>query len=343
MAVMSKEEEADVLEKRTVQQAQICIFLNLSSWLMMIPARPEMVLRVAKGDAIQASQILGGMTAGAAAFEFLVTGVMGRVSDKIGRKPMLLGCSLVCAAGRLLTFSRADGNLKNVVLANWLDRTFTGACFPAFFTVMSAALSDVVLGQKLAAHWGTIGAYAGAGVMFGPWFGAQVMGMTGNPKWTAFAAVITSLMTAFYVQFYVDETLSTDKRKEIDLAACSPFAFLEFFKKGQTMRTLATCSLTQGITSDLHDVKMVLLKTKLAFEANDIGIYMLGSGLCTMLGGVGGKISISKLGDLNHTTLCHIIAIANFYFWYFPSPLPPPPLPLPPSRYHPLLLICYLL
>jgi MFS family permease len=260
MAVMSKEDEAkEAHEKRTVKQVQILVFLNLSSWLMMIPARPEMVLRVAKGNAIQASQILGGMTAGAAAFEFLVTGPMGRVSDKIGRKPMLLGCSLVCALGRLLTFSMADGNLKSVVMANWLDRTFTGACFPAFFTVMSAALSDVVLGQKLAAHWGTIGAYAGAGVMFGPWLGAQVMGRTGNPKWTCLTAVFTSLLTAFYVHFYVDETLPVDKRKEIDLAACSPFAFLEFFKGGKEMRTLAITSMTQGITQDLHDVKMVLV------------------------------------------------------------------------------------
>ena len=94
-AVNSKPEDADAVEKRTVEQAKLCIFLNLAAWLMMIPARPEMVLRVAGGDAVQASQILGGMTAGAAAFEFLVTGLMGRVSDKIGRKPMLVSRHLV--------------------------------------------------------------------------------------------------------------------------------------------------------------------------------------------------------------------------------------------------------
>jgi MFS family permease len=195
--VLSKDEEAAqaALEKRTVDQAKILIFLNLASWLMMIPARPEMVLRITSGDAIAASQILGGMTAGAATFEFLVTGVLGRVSDKVGRKPMLIGCSAVCAAGRFFTFLMADGGYKSVVLANWLDRVFTGACFPAFFTVMNASMSDVFLGSKLAAHGGTIGAWVGAGVMAGPWVGAQVLNFTGNPKYTCLTAVLVSLIT----------------------------------------------------------------------------------------------------------------------------------------------------
>ena len=107
---------------------------------------------MANGDAIKTSQILGKMTAAAALFEFLVTNLMGRVSDKIGRKPMLLGCSSVCFGFRLLDFFLADGSFNKVVAANWMDRTFAGACFPAFFTVMRASLSDRVLGAKLAKH-----------------------------------------------------------------------------------------------------------------------------------------------------------------------------------------------
>ena len=157
-AVLSKE-ETEAIEQKTVYQAKRLIFLNLAAWLMMIPARPEMVLRVAKGDAIQASQILGGMTAGAALFEFLVTQLIGRVSDKLGRKALLFACSSVCFLGRLNTFFLADGGYSSVVFANWVDRVFTGACFPAFFTVMNASMSDIFLGDKLAAHGGTIGAW----------------------------------------------------------------------------------------------------------------------------------------------------------------------------------------
>ena len=137
----------------------------------------------------------------------------------------------MCAAGRLLTFTQADGAMANVVFANWIDRTFTGACFPAFFTVMSASLSDVVLGQKLAAHSGTIAAYVGAGIMFGPWLGAQVLNFTGNPKYTALTAVGVSVLTALYVQFYVDETLEDSKKKEIDFRLRNHQAGCEQAKK----------------------------------------------------------------------------------------------------------------
>jgi predicted MFS family arabinose efflux permease len=64
------------------------------------------------------------------------------------------------------------------------------------------------------------------------------------------------------------------------------------------------------------------LKTKLNFEANDIGLYMVGSGLATMAGGILGKISIGKLGALNHTSLAHLFAILNFHFWGIASSWP---------------------
>ena len=71
-------------QKSALQQLRNLVFLNLFSWLMMIPARPEMVLRITNNNPVQTSQILGLMTAGAGLFEFLSTQVFGRVSDKIG-------------------------------------------------------------------------------------------------------------------------------------------------------------------------------------------------------------------------------------------------------------------
>ena len=55
---------------------------------------------------------------------------------QVGRKPMLLGCSLTCFVFRFMDVLLCEGGYNSVIAANWLDRLFAGACFPAFFTVI---------------------------------------------------------------------------------------------------------------------------------------------------------------------------------------------------------------
>ena len=50
----------------------------------------------------------------------------------------------VCFSFRLMDYFLADGGFKSVLAANWMDRMFAGACFPAFFTVLKASVSDKV-------------------------------------------------------------------------------------------------------------------------------------------------------------------------------------------------------
>ena len=47
----------------------------------------------------------------------------------------------------------ADGGFKSVLAANWMDRMFAGACFPAFFTVLKASVSDKVGRERERKLW----------------------------------------------------------------------------------------------------------------------------------------------------------------------------------------------
>jgi hypothetical protein len=140
--------------------------------------------------------------------------------------------------------------------------------------------------------------------MFGPVVGAKVMGVTGNPKYTCLAACLFSALTMLYVAKNFEET--NDDLRPIDWAACSPFAFLEFFKKTPTMARLAALALLNGLTTDMHDVKMVLLKTRLGLGADGIGRYMLGSGLSVIAAGIASNVGIKKLGQVAWTNLANV-------------------------------------
>lgn len=316
---LSKSNEAESAserrKRRALLQAKRLIFMNVAAWLMMIPARPEMVLRVTAGDSLKASRLLGMMTAGAGLFEFAGSALFGRVSDKYGRKSVLLVCASVSSLFRFVDFLLCDGGFSRVMVANWMDRLFAGACFPAAFTIISAMVSDVVLGQDLARHSGSIAAYAGLGVIVGPVLGAKVMQWTGSPKYCCLCASALSALMATYLAFGVEETLKDER--PIDWAACNPFSFLKLLRGGRVMATLCAATLLERAVRDMHDVKMVLLKTKLNFSTTGIAQYMLGTGLQVVVGGVVGKALVERSGALGSSLVGGVASIANLASWGF--------------------------
>lgn len=196
----------DVLRPMTVSFA-----LNLFSWLMMIPVRPEMVLKATGQDAAKATKILAGMTTGASLVEFLATPLLGRLSDRFGRRPLLLAAPAACIAARLCTYAGAShGSLRAVVLSNWFDRCLSGSMYPLFGTIGRASLTDVVLGDELAKALASLAAPAGIAVVAGPFVGGAIMHATGKPRATALASAAVSALHLAYVYRRFRETLPAE-------------------------------------------------------------------------------------------------------------------------------------
>jgi len=276
-------------------------------------------LRVCKGDAQRAAGVLAGLTTGASLFEFVATPLLGRLSDRYGRRPFLVAAPLICCAARLVTYACADGNLRAVVAANWIDRCFSGSAFPLFLTVARASITDLVLGEELTKAMTGLAAIAGLAVSLSPFTGALLMQKYGNPKYAALAAAAVSAAHALYVWRNVEETLEPEKRKGVELEGCNPFSFTQFFRDrgatGRHMRLLSWVALLLAFPTEMHDTRMVLLKTKLGFGVKEIGLYMLAVGASIMASGVAAKVSIGKLGQVSHTHLAATAAVASLLAW----------------------------
>ena len=159
-------------------------------------------------------------------------------------------------------------------------------------------------------------AFLGLGVMVGPTLGGLVASKSGNPKYTALFAVFASLAQAAFIYNSFEESLDTEKRKKgVDWASCSPFTFLQMFSKTAKMRALSFLNIAQSVPVDMHDVRMVLLKTKIGMTTDQVSVYMLGNGLSAMVSGAVGAKLYAALGGTVQTTVSHAFSIAEFFLW----------------------------
>merc|ERR1719272_1518361 len=150
------------------------------------------------------------MTSGASLFEFLLTPFLGALSDKVGRRPVMLGAAGVCTVARLVTYMSGDVSLRAVVLANWFDRCFSGSAFPLFLTTARAVATDLYKetgdDSVMTAIQTAVHAIVGAALVVSPALGSIIMAKSGHPKYTALAASAVSAAHLVYMYNNLDET-----------------------------------------------------------------------------------------------------------------------------------------
>ncbi len=144
---------------------------------------------------------LGALFASFSFFQFFATPVMGRLSDRFGRKPLLI-LSLMGTSVSLALFALA-WNAPLLFLARILDGVTGGNN-----SVAQAVIADSTDGEERAKSFGIIGASYGFGFLIGPALGGLVGGLSLTaPFWLASGlALIASVMTYFFL-----EETNTDK------------------------------------------------------------------------------------------------------------------------------------
>ncbi|MEP6663031.1 MAG: MFS transporter, partial [Verrucomicrobiota bacterium] len=143
---------------------------------------------------------IGGIIASYSLMQFIFSPIWGRLSDRIGRRPILLG-STACAAISYALFAYGSGLQNQKAL--WIilgSRLFAGIC-GANITVAQAYIADITPPEKRSARMGLIGMAFGLGFIFGPALGAvsiTYFGLSG-PGWTASALCTLNFITAFFI------------------------------------------------------------------------------------------------------------------------------------------------
>lgn len=200
----------------------ITVLLDVIGWGIIIPVIPNLIKELINGDISEAAKYGGWLTFAYAITQFIFAPVVGNLSDKYGRRPVLL-ISLFGFSLDFLLLAYAP-----TIIWLFIGRILSGVT-GASFTTASAYIADVSTNENRAKNFGLMGAAFGLGFIIGPVLGG-LLGQFGT-RIPFIAAAILCMLNFLYGYFILPESLSKDKRRPFELKRANPIGALLHLKK----------------------------------------------------------------------------------------------------------------
>ena len=200
----------------------ITLIIDITGWGIIIPVIPKLIKELINGDISEAAKIGGWLTFAYAITQFICAPLVGNLSDRFGRRPILLIS--------LFTFSLDYLLLAFAPTITWLfvGRIIAGLT-GASITTASAYIADVSTPENRAKNFGMIGAAFGIGFIIGPVIGG-LLGQFGS-RVPFYAAAVLCLINFIYGYFILPESLSPNKRRAFDWKRANPIGSFMHLKK----------------------------------------------------------------------------------------------------------------
>lgn len=200
----------------------ITMLIDVIGWGIIIPVIPSLIEELIQGDISEAAKIGGWLTFAYAITQFIFAPIIGNLSDKYGRRPIILIS--------LLGFTIDYIFLALAPTITWLfvGRIIAGIT-GASITTASAYIADISTPENRAKNFGMIGAAFGLGFIIGPVIGG-LLGQYGA-RIPFYATAILCFLNFLYGYFILPESLSEENRRDFDLKRANPVGSFFHLKK----------------------------------------------------------------------------------------------------------------
>ncbi len=200
----------------------ITLLIDVIGLGIIIPVMPKLISEMMNCTFAEAAKYGGWLMFAYAIMQFVFSPVLGNLSDRYGRRPILL-ISLFGLGIDYLFLALAPS------LA-WLfvGRVIAGIC-GASFTTGQAYIADISPPEKRAQNFGLIGVAFGLGFIIGPVIGG-LLGLFG-PRIPFIAAAALSLLNVLYGYFVLPESLSKENRRKFEWKRANPVGSLAALRR----------------------------------------------------------------------------------------------------------------
>jgi DHA1 family tetracycline resistance protein-like MFS transporter len=181
----------------------VTVMLDMLTFGMIGPVLPKLIASFVGGNMANAAAVIGIFATAWALMQFFMSPLLGMISDRVGRRPVILLSNAVTAIDYVIMA------LAPNLLWLFAGRVLSGIA-TANMTAASAYIADVTPPEKRAKAFGLLGSAFGLGFILGPAIG----GLVGNidPRLTFWAAALCSLINTLYGIFVLPESLTPDLR-----------------------------------------------------------------------------------------------------------------------------------
>ena len=207
----------------------VTLFIDILGIGIIVPILPELIKELLSGDDARAAVYFGVIVSTYAAMQFLLAPVLGALSDRYGRRPVILASLFGLGTDYLIQgWAPSIGWL-------FLGRVIAGV-MGSSITTANAYIADVSTPQTRARNYGLVGAAFGLGFSFGPALGGLLGGI--SLRLPFFVAAGLALVNWLYGFFVLPESLALEHRSTVYWRKTNPMA---------SLRRLGTYPLVAGL------------------------------------------------------------------------------------------------
>jgi DHA1 family tetracycline resistance protein-like MFS transporter len=265
--------------------------INMIGFGIIMPVMPQLIMDVTGKELAEAARWGGILSFSFAVMQFAMLPVMGSLSDRYGRRPVILG-SLAAYSIDFLLMALAP-SLAFLFIA----RILAGA-FAATFSTANAYIADISPPEKRAANFGLMGAAFGLGFIIGPALGGLLGDQFGH-RAPFFAVAGLGLVNLIYGWFFLPETLAAENRRKFDWNRSNALGSFRHFRQYPVILPIAAAMFLYQLGHwAFPSVWAYFAGERFGWSARQIGFSLMAVGLASAVvqGGLT-RIILPKFGE----------------------------------------------